>query len=500
MTTGWPAGPAGLLCSGARLVAGAHRTRSKVPLGRQSRSGALRLKHSRLVLTSGLILGVLAAGLLLARAKYGGAPNSLPTMPPPSKTDRVLIVAPHCDDETLGPGGLIASAIRAGAKVRVVLDTNGDGFHYAASRLFKEKSVPPLDYVKMGLDRQRETLAALSELGLRADAASFLSYPDGGTGEMWLSYWQTDHRYTSPETLDDHSPYGDSLTPNAPYAGRALLDDLKKIIAAIKPTIIFCPHPNDEHKDHWAAYCYTLAALYELGLLDSTQVRTYLVHRGDWPRPRGLHRGLALLPPDDLAHLNTAWRAFPLDPELVELKHRAIQRYRSQLLVMRDFLLSFVRTNELFGETMVGELSVALPGAVKVDGNADDWRGASAAIVDPRDRNVPASGDVIGVYAEWDGSKLLVRLDVAGKPASDIGYRVRLHPLLAGEVGSPQTYLLSTAGRASRADVAFGASVIEAAIPLGSAEAFRGVMLAAETDGADHLLDQTAWALLRVRK
>ena len=39
---------------------------------------------------------------------------------------RILILAPHPDDECLGTGGLIQQALAKGAKVKVVFITNGD--------------------------------------------------------------------------------------------------------------------------------------------------------------------------------------------------------------------------------------------------------------------------------------------------------------------------------------------------------------------------------------
>ena len=42
--------------------------------------------------------------------------------------ERLLVIAPHPDDETLGAGGLIQRVVSAHATVRVVLVTAGDGY------------------------------------------------------------------------------------------------------------------------------------------------------------------------------------------------------------------------------------------------------------------------------------------------------------------------------------------------------------------------------------
>jgi len=46
-------------------------------------------------------------------------------------TDRILILAPHPDDEAIGTAGVIQKALRAGAALKVVLFTNGDHNEWA---------------------------------------------------------------------------------------------------------------------------------------------------------------------------------------------------------------------------------------------------------------------------------------------------------------------------------------------------------------------------------
>ncbi|MFN0023045.1 MAG: PIG-L deacetylase family protein [Parvularculaceae bacterium] len=52
-------------------------------------------------------------------------------MTPPKEPLRILVIAPHADDESLGMGGTIARAVAAGAEVHVALMTGsgGDGGH-----------------------------------------------------------------------------------------------------------------------------------------------------------------------------------------------------------------------------------------------------------------------------------------------------------------------------------------------------------------------------------
>jgi hypothetical protein len=59
-----------------------------------------------------------------------------------SKDDRVLILAPHPDDEAIGAGGLIQRALSAGAKVNIICFTNGD-FNQAAFFVYEKISWLP---------------------------------------------------------------------------------------------------------------------------------------------------------------------------------------------------------------------------------------------------------------------------------------------------------------------------------------------------------------------
>jgi hypothetical protein len=48
------------------------------------------------------------------------------------KYQRLLVLAPHCDDKVLGAGGLIQAALRQGLDAHVIIATAGDGYRRAA--------------------------------------------------------------------------------------------------------------------------------------------------------------------------------------------------------------------------------------------------------------------------------------------------------------------------------------------------------------------------------
>ncbi|MDG4553134.1 MAG: PIG-L family deacetylase [Candidatus Competibacter sp.] len=79
----------------------------------------------------------------------------------------VLVFAPHPDDEVLGCGGTIALKAQAGARIKVVVMTDGRASHRA---LIAEN-----DLIKM---RRAEAKDAALELGLTAEDYIFLDFED----------------------------------------------------------------------------------------------------------------------------------------------------------------------------------------------------------------------------------------------------------------------------------------------------------------------------------
>src|SRR5205809_8147276 len=56
----------------------------------------------------------------------GGAKTGRPFHALPALGARLLVLAPHPDDEVLGAAGMIDAAVRRGAAVRVVVATDGE--------------------------------------------------------------------------------------------------------------------------------------------------------------------------------------------------------------------------------------------------------------------------------------------------------------------------------------------------------------------------------------
>src|SRR5512138_1893709 len=113
---------------------------------------------------------------------------------------RVLVVAPHPDDETIAPAGLIQAALANGSQVKVVVVTNGDGQFGAPALFGLDGSISPKGYVAMGERRQAESQAALSRLGMAEADMIFLGYPDRGIEPMLSKNWEETSPYTAPFT------------------------------------------------------------------------------------------------------------------------------------------------------------------------------------------------------------------------------------------------------------------------------------------------------------
>ena len=319
------------------------------------------------------------------------AGHAEPLFPPPTKGERLVIVAPHPDDEVLGCGGLIQQAVAAGADVRVIYLTNGDHNQMAFKLYSGRIHLGPKDYFKFGERRRTEAIAANQLLGLKAENLVFLGYPDWGELRIWRDYWATNKVFTSDATRTNAVPYPEEYGYRHPYRPQSVVADFCAVLREFKPARIFVTHPSDANADHRATANFVRLAL--LQLADERlqpKLYFYVIHFGDWPRPPHYHPELGLTPPPLLLD-NGDWMTLPILPAQTETKYQAILANQTQTTTRQYYLVSFARTNELFA-TITPDRVPFLPA-----GPEPDWRQAVRAKMltvvpdDARQRTDPPS-------------------------------------------------------------------------------------------------------------
>ena len=277
--------------------------------------------------------------------RHMGTLDAYPNFKHLTSEDRLTIIAPHLDDETIGVGGLIAQARQSNVPVSIIFMTNGDDNPISADLQFRTGYASPNQLIASGVARQREAIAALKKLRVDQRSLIFLGLPDRGL----LQLQNEGHRtvpYTAPGTLKSSSPYGNSYIPNLTYTGTAVRSALQKAILETHPTILLTTMPEDTHTDHSATAQFVQQVLKTLVV--PPKLYFFLVHYGrGFPVMAGLHPDSPLVPPRALR--NKPWQVVVLSPDEVAKKQSALLEYNSQLRVpfSGKGLLRYIRKNEL---------------------------------------------------------------------------------------------------------------------------------------------------------
>ncbi len=233
---------------------------------------------------------------------------SIGALEPIEKTDRILIIAPHPDDESIACAGIIQQAVGKGANLKIVYMTNGD--HNQFAFIVYEKRFPFLtgEFIHMGEVRRTEAINAMKLLGLDRRDLVFLGYPDFGIFTIFREVWQGRKPYKSMLTRISRVPYKENFSFGAPYKGESILADLENIIREYAPNKIFVTHPADTNADHKACYLFLQVALHDLGgQISRPKIYPYLIHCVGWPLPRHYHPQLDLEPPRQFLGSQIEW-------------------------------------------------------------------------------------------------------------------------------------------------------------------------------------------------
>jgi LmbE family N-acetylglucosaminyl deacetylase len=296
-----------------------------------------------------------------------------------SKDDRVLVLAPHPDDEVIACGGVLQRAMSLRLPVRVVFLTCGDNNQWSFAVYRKHPVVLPSGVMAMGEVRRGEAIKADAILGLKESDLAFLDYPDHGTLDIWYRHWGSEAPFRSMLTRSTAVPYPDAFRPGAPHKGEEVLRDISRHLREFRPTKILVSHGADHNPDHQALYLFTRIALWDLADEPPPLVYPYLVHFRDWPAPKGFDEALPSAPPPALAG-KMPWMTFPLMEPEIRRKRDALEQHKSQVEYSGRYLLSFVRQNELFGGLPPIRLAeAALPAGLESEGAGQ----AASAYVHP---------------------------------------------------------------------------------------------------------------------
>lgn len=275
--------------------------------------------------------------------------------------ERLLVIAPHPDDESLGAGGLIQRVLEGGGEVEVALVTAGDANREAVVWETKQRHPRPEQYVAYGERRFREARAAVQELGRGADV-ELLGFPDGGLEPLLHRHWQRIRPLRSATTNASDPPYREARDPDVPYNGLDLEAQLLQFLREFRPTLVALPDPLDRHPDHRASALFFLLALDDWAAEAPTlgaqvpRLLAYLIHWPDWPpgwdaaapEPSAVDRALEF--PASFPARHHVRVSLALTPAERARKNAALARHQSQQAVMRPFLQAFVRRNELFSQ------------------------------------------------------------------------------------------------------------------------------------------------------
>lgn len=253
---------------------------------------------------------------------------------------KVLLIAPHQDDEVLAAGGLMHRLKKNGDDVSVLFATNGD---YRGP--------------EVALMRYSESCKALDHLGIPKDNIFYLGYGDTGMRDSHsflrkLRFAEKELQFTTPFSTKTYHPAAE-LTIHALRTGEEslltrgeFLADLTWFIYQYMPDLLIFPHPQDQHGDHAAIFAF----LQEANIFADIPVcLTYIIHGGNdmtWP-PR--NQTTFLCPP---VITENAWKkriSVVLADTEMQHKTQALQFFESQISADETgFLESFCKQEEVF--------------------------------------------------------------------------------------------------------------------------------------------------------
>src|SRR4029079_12116040 len=134
------------------------------------------------------------------------------TAPTFDSRSRLMLIAPHPDDEALACSVILQKAVRATAAIRIVYVTDGDDNPWAQRAVERRWRLSASDRKRWGKLRRSEALAALRVLDIHPADVQFLALPDQGLTDLLLR--DCNNAVTRLiQVIDDWSPT-DILAPS----------------------------------------------------------------------------------------------------------------------------------------------------------------------------------------------------------------------------------------------------------------------------------------------
>ena len=239
---------------------------------------------------------------------------------------KILIVAPHPDDEIISCGGLIQRMVKNKAKIKIIYISNGENNLISLISQIKHKQ--PLNETKLSKKRISEAKNATKILGVNSNNLIFLGYPDSYIKNI----------YSKKHFLHKNQKQ---------YTKTNLVKKLKQIITKYQPNIIITPHPKDKDPDHQATTLFVQKIIKNLN--SKPQLYTYLIHYPFYPSSKKIQINTSIFPPQKLYQPHN-WYSLELSQQQKQNKLTAVNQNQSQISnhYSKNFLTSFIKKNEIF--------------------------------------------------------------------------------------------------------------------------------------------------------
>ena len=308
-------------------------------------------------LTKWAIIAVYAGVLLASAAVQARIEQPLAI----GNRERLLVLAPHPDDETLSAAGVAQQVFARGGTVRNVVVTAGDAYVGAVISETGKNNPSKADYLNYGEKRLEESRLAALTLGKGFTHLDLLGFSDGSIYPMLISHWGLTHPEKSEYTGFSHVPYVEAEDRGIAQDGELLRNRLVDILKATQPTLIVFPDVMENDSDHAGLGMFALLAINDW--LEHAprpepkpRLLAYLIHwQHGWPpgssaiQPMDLSDQPLFLP-DDLPLRGLTRTCLNLSVEQRNIKRLALAQYQTQQRAMGSFLAAFIHSNECFTE------------------------------------------------------------------------------------------------------------------------------------------------------